>query len=363
MNVRGIVQTITGKKKTLGVELWKELFRTGVQSDRKAGVHADNENIRVIKELTDAGADVNLRDSQKRSLLHYISNNEECRAIARILIEAGADVNARDDFKTTALHDAAESGDPEYMKILIEAGADLEATDENGWTPLMTAAGKIHAGCVRLLLDAGADVHKMDWKDGQSSLLYSLKDRKILNMLIEAGLDINSKDSSGNTVLMQTLELRPYTTSGVESALMLIEAGVDVNAANNHGVTALMKLVCSGLMNKEVIPVIIAAGADVNAKNNEGMTALHYAAVSNHNNELDCYGSIASEYMLVLIRAGADMDIKDDLGRTAEDCYRRTFPTAYNKNIEYFRRLAYIKKNLTIEDSQTISCNIPDYDI
>ncbi|MDD3673862.1 MAG: ankyrin repeat domain-containing protein [Synergistaceae bacterium] len=355
MNIRDIVQTITGKKKALGVELWKELFKTAVQVNK--------ENIKTIKELVDAGADVNLRDSQKRSLLYYIINNEECHTIAGIFINAGADVNARDDFGKTPLHDAAESDDPEYMKMLIEAGADLEAADENGWTPLMTAAGKIHAECVRLLLDAGADVHKMDWKDGQSSLLYSLKDRKILNMLIEAGLDINSKDSSGNTVLMQTLELRPYTTSGVESALMLIEAGVDVNAANNHGVTALMKLVCSGLMNKEVIPVIIAAGADVNAKNNEGMTALHYAAVSNPNNELDCYGSIASEYMLALIRAGADMDIKDDLGRTAEDRYRRTFPTAYNKNIEYFRRLAYAKKNLTIEDSQTISCNIPDYDI
>lgn len=324
MNIRDIVQTITGKKKALGVELWKELFKTAVQVNK--------ENIKTIKELVDAGADVNLRDSQKRSLLYYIINNEECHTIAGIFINAGADVNARDDFGKTPLHDAAESGDPEYMKMLIEAGADLEATDENGWTPLMTAAGKIHAGCVRLLLDAGADVHKMDWKDGQSSLLYSLKDREILDMLIEAGLDINSKDSSGNTVLMQTLELRPYTTSGVESALMLIE-------------------------------VIIAAGADVNAKNNEGMTALHYAAVSNHNNELDCYGSIASEYMLALIRAGADMDIKDDLGRTAEDRYRRTFPTAYNKNIEYFRRLAYAKKNLTIEDSQTISCNIPDYDI
>lgn len=235
MNIRDIVQTITGKKKALGVELWKELFKTAVQVNK--------ENIKTIKELVDAGADVNLRDSQKRSLLHYISNNEECRAIARILIEAGADVNARDDFKKTVLHDAAESGDPEYMKMLIGAGADLEAADENGWTPLMAAAGKTHTECVRLLLDAGADVHKMDWKDGQSSLLYSLKDRKILNMLIEAGLDINSKDSSGNTVLMQTLELRPYTTSGVESALMLIEAGIaagaDMSAVNNKGQTAM----------------------------------------------------------------------------------------------------------------------------
>ena len=363
MNIRDIVQTITGKKKALGVELWKELFRTGVQADYKAGVNADSKSISIIKGLTDAGADVNLRDSQKRSLLHYISNNEECHAIAGIFINAGADVNARDNFGKTPLHDAAESGDPEYMKMLIEAGADLEATDENGWTPLMTAAGKIHASCVRLLLDAGADVHKMDWKDGQSGLLYSLKDREILDTLIKAGLDINSKDSSGNTVLMQTLELRPYTTSGVESALMLIEAGVDVNAANKYGVTALMKLVCSGLMNKEVIPVIIAAGADVNAKNNEGMTALHYAAVSNHNNELDCYGSIASEYMLALIRAGADMDIKDDLGRTAEDRYKRTFPTAYNKNIEYFRELACSVKRLNSEDTQAAVCTGYEFDI
>ena len=343
MNIRDIVQTITGKKKTLGVELWKELFRTGVNTD--------SESISIIKGLTDAGADVNLRDSQKRSLLHYISNNEECRAIARILIEAGADVNARDDFKKTALHDAAESGDLEYMKMLIEAGADLEAADENGWTPLMAAAAKKQAGCVRLLLDAGADVHKMDWKDGQSSLLYSLKDREILDTLIKAGLDINSRDDAGNTVLMQTLELKPYTISGAGSAMMLIEAGADVNAVNNFGRTALMKLVCSGLENKEIIPVLIAAGADINTKDCIGRTALHYAAVSNHNNTLDCYGSIASEYMLALIEAGADMDIKDGLGRTAEDFYRQAFPSAYNKNIEYFRELASSVKRLNGEDA------------
>lgn len=355
MNIRDIVQTITGKKKALGVELWKELFKTAVQVNK--------ENIKTIKELVDAGADVNLRDSQKRSLLHYISNNEECHTIAGIFINAGADVNAANNMGKTPLHCAAESGDPEYMKMLIEAGAHLEAADENGWTPLMAAAGKIHADCVRLLLDAGADVHKMDWKEGQSSLLYLLKDRGILDTLIKAGLDINSRDDAGNTVLMQTLELKPYTISGAGSAMMLIEAGVDVNAVNNFGRTALMKLVCSGLENKEIIPVLIAAGADINTKDCIGRTALHYAAVSNHNNALDCYGSIASEYMLALIRAGADMDIQDGLGRTAEDLYRQAFPSAYNKNIEYFRKLAYAKKNLTIEDSQTISCNIPDYDI
>ena len=359
MNIRDIVQTITGKKKALGVELWKELFKTAVQVNK--------ENIKTIKELVDAGADVDLRDSQKRSLLHYISNNEECRAIARILIEAGADVNARDDFKKTALHDAAESGDPEYMKMLIEAGADLEAADENGWTPLMAAAGKIHADCVRLLLDAGADVHKMDWKDGQSSLLYSLKDRKILNMLIEAGLDLNSKDKEGNNILIKTINHRPCTLSGTESAVMLIEAGVNINTPNNYGQTALMTVVCSGLlMNKEVIPVLIAAGADINAKDNRGRTALHHAAVSNHNNEFNTSGydgTIASEYMLALIRAGADMDIKDDLGRTAEDRYQRTFPTAYNKNIEYFRKLASSVKRLNSEDTQAAVCTGYEFDI
>lgn len=58
MNIRDIVQTITGKKKALGVELWKELFRTGVQADYKAGVNADSKSISIIKGLTDAGADV-----------------------------------------------------------------------------------------------------------------------------------------------------------------------------------------------------------------------------------------------------------------------------------------------------------------
>jgi ankyrin repeat protein len=168
MNIRDIVQTITGKKKALGVELWKELFRTGVQADYKAGVNADSKSISIIKGLTDAGADVNLRDSQKRSLLHYISNNEECRAIARILIEAGADVNANRN-GSTALMWASNGGHIDIVKLLLDRGSDPNLKDEYSSAALIEASRFGFTEIVKLLLDHRADPNIRD-NDGGGGL-------------------------------------------------------------------------------------------------------------------------------------------------------------------------------------------------
>jgi NAD(P)-dependent dehydrogenase (short-subunit alcohol dehydrogenase family) len=76
----------------------------------------------------------------------------------RELIEAGADLNVRDPTGgSSPLITAATFGQTEAAKALIEAGADLDQQNNDGSTALITAAFFAHADIVEALLAAGAD--------------------------------------------------------------------------------------------------------------------------------------------------------------------------------------------------------------
>ena len=56
---------------------------------------------------------------------------------------AGADVNAKDENGWTALHYAAVNGHKEIAELLIDNGAEVNAKDNSGYTPLYFADGEI----------------------------------------------------------------------------------------------------------------------------------------------------------------------------------------------------------------------------
>lgn len=87
----------------------------------------DANNTDEIKELIEAGADINARDNKGKTALMYALTSEK----TKLLLEAGADVNARDNEGKTALMYAKSM---EQIKILLKAGADINARDNEGNT-------------------------------------------------------------------------------------------------------------------------------------------------------------------------------------------------------------------------------------
>ena len=97
---------------------------------------------------------------------------------------------------------------------------------------------------------------------------------EIVNLLLQAGADVNAKSEDGTTVLM----LAAYSKEP-DVVNILLEAGADVNARDADGKTALHSAAAKG--DPRIIRTLLQSGADVNAKVaggfNVGMTPLIFA--------------------------------------------------------------------------------------
>src|SRR5262245_34433090 len=76
----------------------------------------------ILRELLEAGAQVDLRDGAYRTaLMHAVEYGDG--SCVRRLLAAGADVKLADEQGATALHAVAEHGDTRIATLLLEAGA------------------------------------------------------------------------------------------------------------------------------------------------------------------------------------------------------------------------------------------------
>lgn len=150
--------------------------------------------------------------------------------VVKLILTQGVDVNLRNSVGETALHVAAFWGREEIAKLLLAYGADINAKNSDGEIPLIVAARALNSKprVVKLLLDAGSEIDVyaaclMGNKEKVCSLLKQhpdlVKIRKgfreetplhavalkghsdLVELLLDSGLDINSKNNQGDTPL------------------------------------------------------------------------------------------------------------------------------------------------------------------
>ena len=117
------------------------------------------ENIEAVKKTLADGADVNAKDDNGLTPLHWAAGIGH-KEVSEYLITMGADVNAAETVSgMTPLHFAAALDQKEIVELLLASGADVNAKDVNGGTPLHIAAFRDQKETAKLLIAKGADVN------------------------------------------------------------------------------------------------------------------------------------------------------------------------------------------------------------
>ena len=178
----------------------------------------------------------------------------------------------------------------------------LNVANENGWTPLMYLARYATVEDCKKLVDAGVDINSRN-KDGNTALMLATcngEDGEVIcDLLLKAGAGINEKDNDGWTPLMWATRY-----SAPEVCRKLIDAGADVNARKKDGSTALMLATCNSENASAIFDLLIMKGAEINVQNNDGDTALIWAIRNS-----------TGEVCKKLINAGATIDTTSPQGK------------------------------------------------
>ena len=254
--------------------------------------------------------------------LHFAAMEGRAEVV-QVLIDAGAHIEAKNDIGHSPLFEA--SSGCEYRKIaredeklaivkmLVKAGADVCVTNNVGFTCLIEALRFKHSEIVRYLVglpevnvnyvnpEPGIQVTRTGGQCFRTALHYAVlwSVPESVQVLIDAGADIEAKDEKGRRPLHYACEIEELA-----SVQVLVEAGADVCATNDEGTTCLM-LAAHSEHTETVRYLVGLPDVDVHAENDSCCTALHFAGIATD-----------PEGAQLLIDAGADIEAKDDQGLT-----------------------------------------------
>lgn len=157
----------------------------------------------VDEQRRDQGPPESLNDSRLPSAERIQELLFEAARIGRddmitLLIEAGADLEAHDIKGHTALVLATYNGHESTTGLLLELGAAPDGNTVSG-SPLMGVCFKGHLRIAKKLIDAGADVNQRN-SAGQTALMMAslFGHRGIIDLLVSNGADLRAIDAAGN---------------------------------------------------------------------------------------------------------------------------------------------------------------------
>lgn len=258
----------------------------------------------------------------------------------RRLLDAGADPNEVTTWPWErmtplgALASSLEAG-PDIFSLLLAAGLHLfrDERHRQEWASLSPAemlerirlsdvdadegVGSMAAGFfqsifrnqfeeVQRYLDLGLDPNLIDGEGDPA--LHSAQTPEMIRLLVEAGAEIEGRDTYGQTTLG-----RACTETNRDVALILIDLGADVNATHDHGYSVLMSAAGAIEQDSEVVRILLEHGADARHVSEYGHNPLH-EWVSDYDSGVR--NSEREEVARLLVQAGTSLDARTHRGFT-----------------------------------------------
>lgn len=132
-------------------------------ADHRTKIEKIADNPALMKEYVLSQKDVNARQKDGKTLLHYAANRGHLD-VAALLLQKGAHIDSQDNDGKTPLHEAMAYSRFPVARLLLEKGANVNLKDNDGDTPLISIVyldnKKLAVDLVHLFLRQGFDVAK-----------------------------------------------------------------------------------------------------------------------------------------------------------------------------------------------------------
>ena len=230
---------------------------------------AEKGDVEAIKGFLAKDNKIGDQNKNGYSILHIAARTGQT-AVAEFALANGANINLPSNSKKTPLHYTAQLNQLAMAKLLVEAKADLAAKDKKGRTALDLATGEAKRELANYLRGVGV-TSKSD-EEAAKSIFVAAKIGSIdaIKKHLEAGVDVNGKNKSGQTALHVAAK-----AGQVDAVGALLEAKAGVAAADKSQKTALHYAAQKG--HKVTTALLLEKGAAVNAKDKKNKTPLDYA--------------------------------------------------------------------------------------
>ncbi|XP_061191071.1 ankyrin repeat domain-containing protein 17-like [Saccostrea echinata] len=275
----------------------KELLEAGADINLQGKYHSpltaacEGGHMSVMEKLLQKGVDVNLQGFYDTPLTAACFNGH--LSVVKKLLEAEADVNLQGIYHSPLIA-ACKSGHMSVVKELIKANVDVNLKGEDD-TPLIAACKGGHIGVVKELLGSGADVNPQDIFETPLTAACEGGHLDLVKELLKTRAYVNPQGTYDTPL---TAACREGHTSVVKE---LLHNGADVNLRSEND-TPLRAACATGEMH--LVKELLEAGAVVNP---EGIfeTPLIAACEGGH-----------EDIVKVLLEAGASVNMLDSEGRT-----------------------------------------------
>lgn len=229
----------------------------------------------------DVNCIINNDDNDDEPLLFMAIREGYTPNILYLLRQPEIDVYKTNSSGESPLHLAIKRRNAlEIILRLVSLGCDINRCTRSGYNPLMIASCSGHVDAVKFLVEQGADKCVTLPLDDSTMLLMAVEHRRpeVVHYLAQLGVDLDKANrTTGLTPLLEAIVSfefgRVVSLRIVES---LLEGGVDRDKPDNDGNTPL-HTAARRSSRIEVLKVIMRYGANLDARNQLGQLPIDLA--------------------------------------------------------------------------------------